>query len=130
MEVHMSMQILRNSLIASACGAALLAVPAYAHHGWGGNVDQVTDMTGKVVQSVRLAGPHATMKIDSGGHVWDITLAPPFRTSEAGLKEGAIPVGETVTVRGNRNRDQKKFEMKTIMVQWNGKKYDVYPERE
>jgi hypothetical protein len=126
----MSMHLLRNSLVASACGAALLAVPAYAHHGWGGNVDQVTDMTGKVVQSVRLAGPHATMKIDTGGQVWDITLAPPFRTSEAGLKEGAIPVGETVTVRGNRNRDQKKFEMKTIMVQWNGKKYDVYPERE
>ena len=48
----------------------------------------------------------------------------------AGLKEGAIPVGETVTVRGNRNRDQNKFEMKTIMVQWGGKKYDVYPERE
>ena len=126
----MSMQILRNTLVASACGAALLAVPAYAHHGWGGNVDQVTDMTGKVVQSVRLAGPHATMKIDSGGHVWDITLAPPFRTNEAGLKEGAIPVGETVTVRGNRNRDANKFEMKTIMVTWNGKKYDVYPERE
>ena len=126
----MSMQTLRNSLVASACGAALLAVPAYAHHGWGGNVDQVTDMTGKVVQSVRLAGPHATMKIDSGGHVWDITLAPPFRTNESGLKEGAIPVGETVTVRGNRNRDANKFEMKTIMVTWNGKKYDVYPERE
>jgi len=35
-----------------------------------------------------------------------------------------------VTVRGNRNRDQNKFEMKTIVVQWNGKKYDVYPERE
>src|SRR5215472_15593853 len=81
-EVHMSMHLLRNSLIASVCGGALLAVPAYAHHGWGGNVDQVTDMTGKVVQSVRLAGPHATMKIDSGGHVWDITLAPPFRTNE------------------------------------------------
>src|SRR5690349_6640087 len=129
-EVHMSLQILRKSLVASVGGAALLAVPAYAHHGWGGNVDQVSDMTGKVVQSVRLAGPHATMKIDSGGHVWDITLAPPFRTNEAGLKEGAIPVGETVTVRGNRNRDQNKFEMKTIMVQWGAKKYDVYPERE
>ncbi len=129
----MSLQILRKSLVATAATAALgavMAVPAYAHHGWGGNVDQVTDMTGKVVQSVRLAGPHATMKLDSGGHVWDITLAPPFRTNEAGLKEGAIPVGETVTVRGNRNRDQNKFEMKTIMVQWGAKKFDVYPERE
>jgi hypothetical protein len=119
--------------ILAACGAvavALVPLSANAHHGWGGQADQVTDMTGTVVDSVRLAGPHATMKINSGGHVWDITLAPPARTSSAGLKEGAIPVGSTVTVKGNRNRDPNKFEMKTIQVRWNDKKYDVYPERE
>jgi hypothetical protein len=30
-------------------------------------------------QPLRLAGPHATMKINADGHVWDITLAPPAR---------------------------------------------------
>jgi hypothetical protein len=110
--------------------ALVLAIPASAHHGWGGNVDQVTDMTGTVVSSVSLAGPHATMKINADGHVWDITLAPPFRTREAGLKDGTIPVGETVTVRGNKNRTATRFEMKTIMVRWGDKKFDVYPERE
>ena len=34
------------------------------------------------------------------GQVWDITLAPPARTSGAGLKENVIPLGATVTVRG------------------------------
>jgi len=88
-----------------ACGAvalALVPLAASAHHGWGGQSDQVTEMTGTVVDTVRLAGPHATMKINADGHVWDITLAPPARTSSAGLKDGAIPVGQTVTVRGNR----------------------------
>jgi hypothetical protein len=82
------------------------------------------------VQGVSLAGPHATMKIDVGGKVWDITLAPPFRTNRAGLKDGTIPVGATVTVRGNKNRDPNRLEMKTIMVQYGDKKFDVYPERE
>ncbi|HEY4266058.1 MAG TPA: DUF6152 family protein [Micropepsaceae bacterium] len=129
----MAMQNLRAGMGAIACGAALVfsALPAAAHHGWGGNVDQVTDMTGVVVSGVSLAGPHGTMKVrTTDGHVWDITLAPPFRTSEAGLKQGTIPVGATVTVRGNRNSDPNRFEMKTIRVTYAGKQYDTYPERE
>ena len=115
--------------ILAACGAVVLGlVPlsASAHHGWGGQQDQVTEMTGTVVDTVRLAGPHATMKINADGHLWDITLAPPARTASAGLKDGAIPVGQTVTVRGNRNRDMNKFEMKTVQVRWGDKKFDVY----
>ena len=114
-------------------GAAVILAPlsASAHHGWGGNVDQVSDMTGVVVESVKLAGPHGTMKIRTAdGKVWDITLAPPYRTSEAGLKQDSIPIGEKVTVRGNRNSDPKRFEMKTIRVEFGGKRYEVYPERE
>jgi len=124
--------MMTRSIVSAAfgIGALLLAVPASAHHGWGGNVDQVSDMTGTVVQSVSLAGPHATMKVNVEGKVWDITLAPPFATTRAGLKDGTIPVGQTVTVRGNKNRDPNKLEMKTIMVRWGDKKFDVYPERE
>jgi hypothetical protein len=117
--------------IAFGTGLILSPLPAAAHHGWGGNVDQVTDMTGVVVTGVNLAGPHGTMKIRSAdGHVWDITLAPPYRTSEAGLKPDTIPVGATVTVRGNKNSDPKRFEMKTIRVEYAGKRFDTYPERE
>ena len=119
------------SVLALGTVLALAPFSASAHHGWGGNVDQVTDMTGVVVESVKLTGPHGTMKIKTAdGKVWDITLAPPYRTSEAGLKQGSIPVGEKVTVRGNRNSDSNRYEMKTIRVEYGGKRFDVYPERE
>ena len=69
------------------------AVPVSAHHGWGGNVDQESDLTGIVEQGVSLSGPHATMKLRVDNKVWDITLAPPPATQRAGLKEGIIPGG-------------------------------------
>ncbi len=121
--------ILKLSLCVALVMLAFSAVPVSAHHGWGGNVDETSDLTGVVVASVSLAGPHATMKIRVGDQVWDMTLAPPAATERAGLKDGMIPVGATVTVHGNRNRDAKKFEMKCTRVTWNGKTYDVYPGR-
>ena len=120
---------LRTAISAFAT-CLVLTVPASAHHGWGGNVDEVSDMTGTLVEGVKLAGPHATMKIKVGANVWDITLAPPARTERAGLTEGLIPVGATVTVRGNRNKDPNRYEMKTIMVRYGQRQFDVYPERE
>jgi hypothetical protein len=109
----------------------LFPVIATAHHGWGGNEDKEFELTGTVAKSVSLAGPHATMQIKtSDGKVWDLTLAPPFRTERAGLKDGSIPVGATVTAHGHRNRDANKFEMKTERVTWNGKTFNVYPDRD
>ena len=113
-------------------GAIILALsplPALAHHGWGGNLDEEFEITGTVQTGVSLAGPHATMKINADGHVWEITLAPPARTDQAGLKEGVIPVGAKVTIQGHRNRDPKKFEIKGERVTWNGRTFNVYPER-
>ena len=118
-----------NTIMLAAAISIASAVPASAHHGWGGNVDEVTDMTGVVTEGVKLAGPHATMKImSSDGQVWDITLAPPPRTSAAGLKQNTIPVGAMVTVHGQRNRDPNRYEMKTIQVEYDGRRYNVYPE--
>jgi hypothetical protein len=108
----------------------VLAIPLSAHHGWAGNSDEEFEITGTVENGVSLAGPHATMKIRVDSQLWDLTLAPPARTSEAGLKEGVIPVGARVTVHGHRNRDAKKFEIKTERVTWNGKTFNVYPDRQ
>jgi Family of unknown function (DUF6152) len=115
-------------------GAAMLAVffssaPAFAHHGWGGYLDQTTDISGTVESPVSMAGPHATMKIRAEGQVWDVVLAPPARTERAGLKEDIIPVGAQVTVHGNRHRDPKRFEIKTTRLTWNGRVFNVYPDR-
>ncbi len=40
-----------------------------------------------------------------------------------------IPVGATVTLHGHRNRDMKRYEMKCERVMWNGKTFNVYPDR-
>jgi hypothetical protein len=122
--------------LAPIAGGALLAMllsplPALAHHGWGGNEDKEFELSGTVTTGVSLAGPHGTMKVkDAQGNIWDITMAPPFRTQQAGLKDGTIPLGSTVTIHGHRNKDPKKFEIKTERVTFNGKVYNVYPDRD
>jgi len=121
---------MRATLSAGLLASALVVTPAFAHHGWGGQEEAITTLSGTVVQGVSLAGPHATMKIKVGNDVWDLTLAPPARTASAGLKEGLIPVGATVTVRGNRNLDHNRHEMKCIYVKQGSAEYHVYPDRE
>ena len=115
-----------NSLILAV---SLSGLPAWGHHGWAGNADEEFQLTGTVESGVSLAGPHATMKIRADGKVWDLTLAPPAATTRAGLKEGVIPVGATVSINGHRNRDPKRFEVKTERVTWNGQTFNVYPAR-
>jgi hypothetical protein len=117
-------------ILASAALVATLSIPALAHHGWGGNSDQQSELTGTVEVPVSLAGPHATMKLRVNGQVWDITMAPPNRTQAAGLKEGIIPMGATVTVSGHKNKTPNRFEMKTERVTWNGKVFAVYADRQ
>ena len=118
-----------NTIVLTAAISFASTIPAFAPHGWGGNVDEVTALTGVVTEGVKLAGPHATMKITtSDGKVWNITLAPPSRTASAGLKQDTIPVGAMVTVHGQRNRDANRYEMKTIQVEYAGRQYNVYPE--
>jgi hypothetical protein len=115
------------SLLALGGTAALIAVPAAAHHGWSGN-NQDIELTGTVVTPVDLSGPHGTMQIrDADGTVWNITLAPAPRTARAGLNEGVLAVGAQVTLSGKRNDDASKFEVKTRRVTHEGKNYDVYP---
>ena len=108
---------------------SLSAFPVSAHHGWAGNSDEEFELTGTVQSGVSLAGPHATMKLLADGKVWDLTLAPPARTERAGLKEGIIPVGATITIHGHRNKDANRFEVKTERVIWNGRTFNVYPDR-
>jgi hypothetical protein len=117
-------------LSGSILALTLLAFPAIGHHGWGGNMTEEFELTGTLEGSVSLAGPHATMKIKAAdGQVWDITLAPEPRTSRSGLTATAIPAGAKVTVQGHRNRDPRRFEVKTERVIYNGKTFAVYPDR-
>lgn len=117
------------SSIAAVLLAQFAAAPALAHHGWGGQGEKQIEVSGKVLRPVRLAGPHASMQIIADGQVWDVTLAPAARTEGAGLTPKSLAVGDPVTVRGNRNNDPKRFEIKTVRVTSAGRNYDVYPDR-
>jgi hypothetical protein len=133
LEVGMKQSIVRRlALVAAAFAfvALLSALPLSAHHGWGGYVEQLSDLSGTVTAPVSLVGPHATMKVSAEGHVWDVVLAPPPRAAQAGLKDGMIPVGEKVVVHGQRHRDANKFEIKTTRLTWNRKVFNVYPDRD
>jgi len=125
----MQKQSIRLSLglLAGFALVVVLSSPAIAHHGWGGNSDQETTLTGTLEAPVSLSGPHATMKIRVDGQVWDVTLAPTPRTANTGLKEGLIPIGDTVTVRGHRNKTPNRYEIKTEAVTWNKRVFEVYP---
>ena len=123
----------RGALIGGMLMVALGLSPltASAHHGWGGYVDQLSDITGIVETPLSLAGPHASLKVKTAdGHVWNVLLAPPAGTERAGLKDGMIPAGANVVVHGQRHRDPKVFEIKTTRLTWNGKTYNVYPDRQ
>lgn len=114
-----------GALIALCLSATL----AYAHHGWAGYLNEDFEITGTVESPVSLAGPHAALKIRVDGQVWNVVLAPPPRTARAGLKEGMIPVGETVTAYGHRHRDPKTLEIKTERLGWKDRLFNVYPDR-
>jgi hypothetical protein len=132
-EVDMQQSITRRLALVGAVFVfvgLLSALPLSAHHGWGGYVDQLSDLSGTVTSPISMAGPHATLKVNAEGHEWDVVLAPPPRAAQAGLKDGMIPVGEKVIVHGQRHRDSKKYEIKTTRLTWNGKVFNVYPDRE
>ena len=118
-------------LVAVALVAVALLSPrsVSAHHGWGGYLDAEFEITGIVESSVSLAGPHATMTIRADGHVWNLVMAPPPRSLQAGLKDGMIPVGAKVTAHGHRHRDNNRFEVKTERLTWGDKVFNVYPDR-
>jgi hypothetical protein len=122
---------LRHSLtLAAGAAFALAAFQASAHHGWAGQEQEQFELTGKLKTDVNLTGAHGTMQIvDEKGQTWDLTLAPAARTERAGLKPGVIPMGAEVTISGHRNSNKERFEVKTERVTYEGKNYDVYPDR-
>ena len=116
-------------LVTAFALTAAAALPTYAHHGWGGYETKEFEITGIVSAPLELAGPHATMKIKVGDQVWDLTLAPPAQTVKSGIREARIPAGATVTIHGHRNVNPQNFEVKTERITYNGKTFNVYPDR-
>ena len=115
----------------AAALALALALPtaALAHHGWSeyGAENFVLEGT---VREVRLGNPHALVRLeDAEGRLWDAVLAPPARTSAAGLVAGAVEPGDKARASGRRHREAAKLEMKTERLEARSRTFDIYPER-
>jgi hypothetical protein len=109
-----------RSITCSLALAAMVATqgaPALAHHGWSG-YDSSKEMT--LTGVIREAGyehPHGFVKLDAGGKVWVVVLAPPTRMENRGLPRTALQPGVTATVVALPNRtDPEEMRAEPITV--------------
>lgn len=52
------------------------------------------------ITSLAYQNPHVMIGLKTAPKTWEIVLAPPFRMQSRGLPEGALKVGDTITVIG------------------------------
>ena len=82
-----------------------------------------------MVEEIELGQPHGHLMVRANGGVWTVVLGPPSRNRRAGISDGVIQVGDTVTARGKRHRDPHRLEMKTERLEVGEEVYDIYPNR-
>lgn len=92
----------RRHLVLFGFALSLLAPAAVAtaHHGWSGyDADQALTIEGTIT-TLAYRNPHVAIGLEAPPKTWEIVLAPPFRMQSRGLPDGALKVGDTVTVIG------------------------------
>ncbi|MGH7420262.1 MAG: DUF6152 family protein [Candidatus Rokuibacteriota bacterium] len=94
-----------------------LAAPAAAHHGWSGyDSRKETTLTG-TIRGSGYEHPHGYVRLETGGKVWVVVLAPPSRMENRGLARADLKPGGTATVVGYPNRtdpDELRAERITV----------------
>jgi hypothetical protein len=98
-----------SSIILAA--AAVIAVPAIAHHSFAAEFDatKTIDLTG-VVTKVEWANPHTFIYIDveteSGDYEnWAIEMGSPNGLMRRGWTRNSLQIGDVVNITGSRARD-------------------------
>ena len=97
-----------RKVVALAAAAALLAVPAAAHHSFA-MFDQSKIMTleGTVVE-FQWTNPHAFIELEAqGGRHWSIELNSPNNLKRQGWSRTALRPGEKITLRMSPLRNGK-----------------------
>ncbi|HYD98473.1 MAG TPA: DUF6152 family protein [Alphaproteobacteria bacterium] len=91
----------------AACALVMLlaAGAASAHHGWSGYDTQIRTLAG-TVESLRYESPHVMLGLKAADGSRTVVLAPPSRMQARGLPDGAIKVGDAVTVEGYAHRTE------------------------
>jgi hypothetical protein len=118
----------RRAVLALVCAAAA-SLPALAHHGWAWAEDGNSELTGRIV-AAKLGNPHGELTIDVNGAKWIVEVGQPWRNEKAGLKDAMLAKGVTLTVTGHKHVDPAKKVFKAERVVIDGKKFDLYPDRD
>lgn len=109
-------------------GLVTSASGALAHHGWSNYGGEDFALTG-VVEAVDLGNPHGHMEVRAEDGLWEVVLGPPYRNQRAGVVDGVVEPGDTVTAHGKRHNEPDRLEMKTERLEVDGEAYDIYPHR-
>ncbi|MDX1610053.1 MAG: DUF6152 family protein [Halofilum sp. (in: g-proteobacteria)] len=109
--------------------ALLLPAAAFAHHGWswttGGNIR----LTGTVVEA-RLGNPHGELVVEVDGERWTVEVGQPWRNRRSGLEDGDLAPGTEITVEGEPDADPETRVLKVERLWLDGRKHELYPERD
>ncbi|MFZ9151584.1 MAG: DUF6152 family protein [Burkholderiales bacterium] len=111
-------------LAASTTLAAVLGLPALAHHGWSEyDSSKELKLTGTIAES-GYEHPHGHIRLVVPGKTWHAVLAPPSRMTARGLPPADLKSGSTVTVVGYPNRS-KPDEMRAERIIVGGKTVEL-----
>lgn len=116
-----------SAVVALACSTGSL--PAAAHHGWEWAEANNSELTGTVV-AAKLGNPHGELTLDVGGTSWIVEVGQPWRNEKAGLKDEMLAKGAKLTVSGHKHVDSKKRIFKAERIVIDGRKFDLYPDRD
>lgn len=121
--------LLHRLLPLLACLAiAAASPPAHAHHGWEWAEEANSELAGRIV-SARLGNPHGVLTMDVNGVLWTVEVGQPWRNAQAGLKDEMLAKGLALTVSGHRHADAARKVFKAERVVIDGRKFDLYPDR-
>jgi hypothetical protein len=115
-------------LVACAAIAITASTPAFAHHGWTWAEDVNSELTGVIV-AAKLGNPHGELTLNVNGANWIVEVGQPWRNERAGLKDEMLVKGVKLTAEGHKHIDPKKKVFKAERILIDGKKFDLYPDR-
>jgi hypothetical protein len=115
-------------LLICAAMATAVSLPAFAHHGWTWAEDVNADLTGTIV-AAKLGNPHGELTVSVDGANWIVEVGQPWRNQRAGLTDDMLAKGVKLTVSGHKHIDPKKRVFKAERVFIDGRKFDLYPDR-
>lgn len=102
---------------------------AMAHHGWRWTADGNFELVG-LIKTVNLGNPHGVLTVDAEGEIWIVEVGQPWRNERAGLTDEMFAIGREITVSGQRAEDPAEKLMKAERVYFDGKLFNLYPDRD